>query len=166
MLRPSVLPLLLLHSLIMENMANIAMLKRSFLGLSQIAVNVKIPIHKSSQFPQLPPHSWDSNGGYHAHLPWGVQLPLLYTLAKTFRLLLEEQRCCYPVVIPILPPLSFSCPMEACTQSPLSRGFAEPLQACLSAPSSASTQSCWNEGSYSDYSRLISIYYASGVAPY
>lgn len=44
--------------------------------------------------------------------------------------------------------------------------FAEPLQTCLSAPSSSSTHSCWKKGTYSGCSRLIPIYCVPGVTPY
>lgn len=44
--------------------------------------------------------------------------------------------------------------------------FTEPLQACLSAPSSASTHSCWSKGTCSDYSRVIPIYHVPGATPY
>lgn len=62
-------------------------------------------------FPQLPAHSSDSSGGYHAHLPWGVRLLLLDTLTKAFILLLEEQWNCYPVVNTYIATLEFFIPI-------------------------------------------------------
>lgn len=71
------------------------MLKCSFLGLSQISVNVEIPAHKrlSTVTSTLLWFRWWVPCTFTLS-----SLPLLDTLAKKFRLLLEEQWNCYPVV--------------------------------------------------------------------